>query len=142
MPAAVMACAAVTAAVVAALAVLMVMMIASDIGIVFEIAGKQCLDCCVTGSDNAAVKFDTCLGKRHLGAAADTAADQDVSLQSFQNGGKCAVSLAVCPDDRFADAFSILNIIDLKFLCVAEMLENLFVFVGYCNSHDMDSFWV
>ena len=30
---------------------------------------------------------------------------------------------------------AILNVIDFKLLCVAEMLKHLTVFIGYCNNH-------
>ena len=59
---------------------MMVMMIAADIGIVAKITCQQIDDRCIRITAATAVEGDAGFCQRHLGAAADTAADQHICL--------------------------------------------------------------
>ena len=66
---------AVTTAGMAAFAVLMIVMIAPDIRIKGKLTCKKGVHCIIARAADAAVKLNTGLGKRHLRAAANAAAD-------------------------------------------------------------------
>ena len=141
MIAAVAAAAAVIAAGVV-LAVMVVVVIAAHIGIVQQLALDQCLHGCVGLAAAAAEEADAGLCQRHLCAAADTAADQHIGMDSLQHAGQRAVAAAhgvhhfgVGDDTGFVD------VVDLELCRVAEMLEDLSVFVGYCNFNDKNPPW-
>ena len=51
-----------------------------------------------------------------------------------------AVAAAPGVDDGGGDDAAVLNVIELELRGSAEMLEDLSVFIGYCNSHDYASF--
>ena len=121
------------------LAVFMVM-IAGRILILNECLCKESPYRIVSTARVAAVERDASFPHRHLRASADPAADQNVSLSVFQKTRKRTVSCAHCSDYLLADDFAVCYIIELELLCSAEMLEDLSVFIGYCNSHDYASF--
>ena len=128
------AAAAVTAAKVAFLMVVFPVMIALNIGIVEQVAGNQGFHSCISVAGNTAVQLNACCCKSHLGTAADTAADQDICMQRGQHTGQGTVAAAVGIHHFGGNDLAVLNIVNLKFLGMAEMLENLAVFIGNCNS--------
>ena len=62
--------------------VVMIVVVAFYVGVISKRTVKQCLDCFVSGTVNAAKELDTCIGKCHLCATADTAAGWDLGDQS------------------------------------------------------------
>ena len=123
-----------------ALAMVMVVMIALDIGIECQLAGNERFHCCVRIAGNAAVQLDARRSQCHLRTTADAAADQNICIQSGQDTCQRAVSAAHGIDNFRCNDLTLLHIIDLKLLGVAEVLENLAVFVSDCNSHRIYSF--
>ena len=117
------------------LTVMMVVVVALHVGIVEEIALDQCLHRRIGIAADTAKEADACRCKRHLCAAADTAADQNVGAQALEDGGESAVSLSVGINDRGGDDRAVCYVVDLELLRVTEVLENLSVFVCYCNFH-------
>ena len=113
----------------------MAMVIASGVGIILQCPFGQRLRGCVSGTGDTAVKLNPGLGQRILCTHADAAADQRVRLCRFQEPGKSAVAAAVGRDDLLRNDFAVLHIVELELLGVTEMLEDLSVFVGYCDSH-------
>ena len=89
---------------------------------------------CITG--DTTVELNVCGCERHLCAATDAAANQNIGIQCSQNTGKCAVAAAHGVDYLGSDDLSICYIVNLKLLGVAKMLKNFTVFVSYCNSHE------
>lgn len=74
---------------------LMIVMIAADIRIITQAAGKKSCNCVIRISAAAAVKPDACLRQCILSAAADAAADQRVHTVPGQETGQRAVVAAV-----------------------------------------------
>ena len=123
-----------------AFTVVMVMMVAADIGVECQRAFHKSGNCRVSAAGHTAVELDTCGCQSHLGTAADAAADQNVGLQSGQDTGQSAVAAAIGVNDLGGYDLAILDVIDLKLLGVAEMLEDLTVFISNCDFHNCDSF--
>lgn len=117
-------------------------MAAADVGIVAELAEKQRVHRRIRVSADAAVELYARLCKHRLSAAADAAADKSVNAVECQKARQRTVTAAVCADNSLADDFSVLNIIELELLRVAEVLKNLTVFIGNCDFHDRFSFIV
>ena len=117
--------------------VMMVVVVAPGVGIIREPAFGQRLDRRVRGAVHAAVELDPGLSQRILCAHANAAADQRVRLRGFQKTGQRAVSAAVCGYNLLRDDLTALHVVELELLRVAEMLEDLSVFVSYCNSHSI-----
>ena len=120
---------------VTALAMPVVVVIASDIGIISEVIRQQRLDRLVARPTDTAIELDASLGKRHLGAAAYAAADEDIRIDQFQKSGQCSVSLSVGMDHFRGYNFTIFYLIDFELLCVTEVLKDLSIFEGDCNFH-------
>ena len=123
-----------------AFAVMMIVVVAADIGIECQLSGQQGFHSSIGAAGDSTVELYACGCQGHLGTAADTAADQHICVQGGQNAGQSTVAAAVGIDDMGGNDFAILYIIDLKLFRVAEMLKDLAVFVGNCNSHNCDSF--
>ena len=120
--------------------VMMAVVVASGIGIILQRILCQSLRGCVGRTGNAAVEPDPRLGQCVLRTHADAAANQRVHLRGFQETGQRPVSAAVSGHDLLRDDLSIFHVIELELLRVAEMLEDLSVFVSYRNSHRIQSF--
>ena len=114
--------------------VVMAVVIAFSIGIILQCTLCQSLSGRVGRTGDPAVELDARLGQRSLRAHANAAADQRVHLCGFQKSGQCTVAAAVGGYDLLRDNFPVLHVIELELLRVAEMLEDLSVFVSYCNS--------
>ena len=89
---------------------------------------------------DAAVELDTGLRQCHLGTAADAAADQGIHALLHQEARQRAVAAAVGVHHFLPDDLAVRHFIDLELLRVAEVLENLTVFIGNCNFHNGISF--
>ena len=120
--------------------VVMAVVIAFSIGIILQCTLCQSLSGRIGRTGDTAVELDARLGQRSLRAHANAAADQRVHLCGFQKSGQCTVAAAVGGYDLLRDDFPVLHVIELELLRVAEMLEDLSVFVSYCNSHSIRSF--
>ena len=120
--------------------VMMVVVVAPGVGIIREPAFGQRLDRRVRGAVHAAVELDPRLSQRILCPHADAAADQCIRMRCFQEAGQCAVPAAVGWYDLLRDNYTVLHIVELELLRVAKVLEDLSVFVSYCNSHIACSF--
>ena len=123
-----------TAAVVAA-GVAFAVMVATDIGIVIQVACQECFHSVISIAGNTAVELDAGLGQSHLSAAADAAADQNINAAAKEEACQSTVAAAVGVHDLSGDNSTVFNMVDLKLLGVAEMLENQFVCISNCNFH-------
>ena len=134
------AAAAVTAAAVIAagmlLTVVVIVVIAADIGVKVQSAGQEQGYCLISIPADTAVKLDAGLVQRHLGTAADTAADQNIGMTTAQQICQCAMTAAHGINDLGGNDLAVFRIIDLELGTVAKMLENITAFVSNCNSHD------
>ena len=115
--------------------VVMAVVVAFGIGIILQRTLCQSLCGRIGRTGNPAVELDPRLSQRILCPHADAAADQCVRLRCFQEAGQCAVPAAVGGNYLLRYNSSTLHIIELELLGVAEMLENLSVFISYCDSH-------
>ena len=131
--------AAVFAAGMIAVAVCMVMMVAVHVGIKGESPRQQGCYGFVCRTLHAAVQGDAGLGQGHLRAAADAAADQRIDALSLQKSSQRAVAAAHRVDDFCTDDCTVFYFVNLKLFRVAEMLENLALFICNCNFHTCPS---
>lgn len=129
------AAAAMTAAVVAFIMMMLSVMVALNIGIIQQIAGNQGSHSCISAAGNTAVQLNACCCQSHLSTAADTAADENICVESSQHTGQGTVTAAVGIHNLRGYYLTVLDIIDFKFLGMAEMLENHTIFISDCNSH-------
>ena len=134
------AAAAVTAAGMTFFMMVLTVMVALNIGIVEQIAGNQCFHSSIGTAGNTAEEPDAGCCQSHLGTAADTAADQNICLESRQNACQSAVAAAVGIHNLGSNDLAVEHIIDLKLLGVAKVLENFTVFISYRDSHIDSSF--
>ena len=132
--------AAVVAAGVTSFAVLMVVVVAVNIGIIAQISAEQCVHRCVSVSADTAVELDTRFGQSCLRTAADASADQSVYAVLHQKARQGTMAAAIGINDFRMNDLAIRSFIKLKLLGVAEMLENLTIFIGDCNFHNGFSF--
>ena len=123
------------AAAVVSITVSFTVMIAADIGIVGKGSIDKGLCCCIGITCDAAVQLNAGLGECFLCTAADPAADQCIRADSGKEAGKCAVSLSEGRHDVGGDDDAVLDFVDLEGFGVAEMTENLTVFVCDCKFH-------
>lgn len=131
--------AAVFAAGMVAVAVCMVMMVAVHVGIKGESPRQQGRYGFVCRTLHAAVQSDAGLGQSHLRTAADAAADQRIDALSLQKSSQRAVAAAHRIDDFRIDDCTVFYFVNLKLFRVAEMLENLALFICNCNFHTCPS---
>jgi len=127
--------AAVVAAFVTFFAVLMVVMVALDIRVEAELTLEISLYSLVTFACYAAEKLDACACESSLSTSADTAADKHINAVCAENTCESAVTFAVCADNFAFHYLIIFDIIELELGSSAEMLENISIFISYCNSH-------
>lgn len=121
------------AAVVLAMAVIVV--VAVDVRIIGKLSSQEGLYRRVGLAADAAIELNARLGQRHLGAAADAAAQEHLHLGVGQKSGQRAVSLAVGVHHLGGHHLPVLDVVELELFRVAEVLENHAVFIGDCNSH-------
>ena len=123
-----------TTAVIAA-GVAFAVVVATDVGVIIQVACQECLHSIVSITGNAAVELDASLSQSHLGTAADAAADQHINAAAKEEAGQSTVTAAIGVHDLGGDDIAIFYIVDLKLLGVAEMLEDQFVCVSNCDFH-------
>ena len=122
------------------LVVMMVMVVAFGIGIISKVPCNKALYRLVSISVDTAIELNACLGKCHLCAAANAAADQHIDIELGKKTGKCAMSASVGVDDLCRKNFIAFNGINLKLLRVTEVLKNFTIAISYCDFHLMISF--
>ncbi len=135
-----MSAAAVAAALMAFLVMMLPVMVALDVGVIGKITGQEGLDRSVRVAGNAAEQLNTNRSKGHLSTAADSSADQNIGLQSIQDLSQSAVTAAICADNLRRNDLAVFHIINLKGFGMAEMLEDIAVFISDCDSHNIISF--
>ena len=114
----------------------MIVVVALNIGIVAKITGQVIFYSCVCVAPNTAVELDTSLLEGHLGAAADTAADQHICIQTGQNTGQSAVAAAAGIHNLGRNNSAVFHFVYLELLGVTEVLEDQTVSVSDCDSHN------
>ncbi len=122
------------------LAVMMVMVVTFGIGIISKVTCNKALYRLVCISVDTAIELNACLGKCHLCAAANAAADQHIDIELGKKTGKCAMSASVGVDDLCRKNFIAFNGINLELLRVTEVLKNFTIAISYCDFHLMISF--
>lgn len=134
--------AAVIATAMSALAVLVIMMVTVHVRVIAEIAGDECIDRGICIPADTTVEADADLSECHLCTTTDAAADQCIDTELHKEACQCAVATAVRIHYLCTYDFAVRYIVDLKLCGMSEVLENLSVFIGYCNSHDDISFMI
>ena len=124
-----------------AFAMMMVMVVAADIGIIDQLTLYQRFRSRVRAAADTAEKLNTGCIQRHPGAAAYAAADQNIHSQRLQNTGQGSVTASIGIHHLGRNDLALLNLVNLKLLSVAKMLEDLAVFISDCNSHNAYSFF-
>ena len=122
------------------LAVMMVMVVAFGIGIISKVPCNKALYRLVCISIDTAIELNACLGKCHLCAAADTAADQHICIELGKKPCECTMSASVGVDHLSGENFIAFNSINLELLRVTEVLKNFTIAISYCDFHLMISF--
>ena len=113
-----------------------VVMVAMHRRVIGQFPGQEIIHGGISLSLHAAVEGDARMGQGVLGATADTPANQGVNVFFLQERGQCSMACAVAVKDMGFLDLVVLYGVDFELLGVAEMLENLAVFVGDCNFHD------
>ena len=129
-----------TAVLMAAITVVMMsMVIAVGVRIILQISFGKRLRCFVSRTLDTSIKFDSGIGECHLRTHTDPAANKSIRLCRLQEAGKRAVSASIGVYDLLIYDLSVLYVVQLELLCVSKMLEDLSVFIGYCDSHGICS---
>ena len=118
---------------------MVVVMIALDIGIEFQLSFQECCYCCICVTGNSTIQLNTSLGQCHLCTTANATANQHICVQCRENTGQCAMTAAVGVNNLRSNNCAVLYFVDLKLFGVAEVLEDFTVFVGYCDFHNIIS---
>ena len=122
------------------LAVMMVMVVTFGIGIISKVTCNKALYCLVCISCDTTIEMNARLGKCHLCATSNAAADQHIYIELGKKAGECAMSASVGVDDLSGENFITFNGINLELLRVTEMLKNFTITISYCDFHLMISF--
>lgn len=128
------------AMVAAGMVVTVVVVAATDTGVVGKLTHEQCLHRLVCITADTAVKPDVCICQRHLGAATDAAADQCVHTLRLQKACQRAVAVTVGVHHLGGYDLAVLYLIKLKSGSMSKMLEDLSALIGYCDFHKNHSF--
>ena len=138
-----MAAAVAAATVVAAGVTLAVVVVrAGGIGIKAEIACQECIHRVIGITHNAAHHNNAGFCQCHPGAAANTAANQQIHFLLGKHGSQGAVAAAAGGYDLFINDLPCPDFIDLKSRGVAKVLENQFICVSYRNFRNDSSFLI
>ena len=129
-----------TVMVVMVVMVVVIVVVALYVEVKSERSAEQRSGCGIAIPTDSAVKLDACLGKRHLCAAADAAANKCINTERGKKSCKSSVTAAVGIDYFTIYDFSVFCGINLKLLGMAEVLKDMSVFVSYCNFHCIVSF--
>lgn len=119
---------------VAAAAVIMMMIVVITVGagVLRKDAGQQLGNRFVRRAGDAGVERDISVIQRDLRAHADAAADERIHAELLEHTGEGAVSAAGDRHDALGH-LAVFDFINLELLRMAEVLEDLTVFVGDCN---------
>ena len=130
------------AAVIAAGVVLSVVVVAGGHLGKLESACQQLGDTRISVAGAAGVQLDACLCQSHLGTAADAAADEAVYPVGSQEARQGAMAAAVGVHYLGGDYGAVFHIVELELSRMAEVLEDLSVFIGNCDFHVDASFLI
>jgi len=122
------------------LAVMMVVVVTFGIWIIRKVPCNKTLYCLVCISVDAAIELNACLGKRHLRATANAAADQHIYIEPGKKARKCAVAAAIGIDHLSGENSIPFNGINFELLRMTEVLKNFTMVISYCDFHLMISF--
>ena len=89
----------------------------------------------------AGIELDLRLGQGGSGTAANTAANKYICFYSGEYAGQCTVTGAVGIYKLCFNNLAVFNIVQFELLGVTEMLKDVSVFVSYCDSHNICSFF-
>ena len=104
--------------------VLMIMMVTMHIRVINKCPCQKCLHRPVRITGDPSVKLYSGGCKRILRPAANPAAKQCIDTVLCQKSRECSVTASLCIYHLFPLNDAILDIIDLKLLCVSKMLKN------------------
>lgn len=124
------------------LSVVMIVVAAAHIRVEVQLSLEQSLYRFVSLAGYAAEQPYARCRQGRLCAAADPAANQSICFECGEYTGQSAMAAPVRAGDFRRHYLAILHVINFKLFCTAKMLENLAVFIGYCNSHDSISFYL
>jgi len=111
----------------------MVVVIAFRVRVIGKCSGDTSSYRIVCISADTAEQLDTCLGKSHLGTAADAFANEDINAEAGKQPCQCAMTATVGVKDLFLYNGAVLDSIHLVLCGMAEVLKDFSVFVSYCN---------
>ena len=133
----------VAAAAVIAAGVLLPVMVVTG-GRLSELKGalQQLGDTRIGVAGASGVQLDAGLGQGHLGTASDAAADEAVHAVGCQEARQSAVAAAVGVHHLGGDHGAVFHVVEFELGRVAEVLEDLSVFIGNCDFHADASFLI
>ena len=117
-------------------AVVLSVMAALGVRHILERASCERLGRCIRASRNPGVQGNARLCQGILRPASDAAADQGIRLMLPQEPGQRPMAAPRGIHHLRGDDRTVLNLVQLKLLGMAKMLENLSIFIGNCKFHD------
>ena len=124
-----------TAGAVVAVLMVVMMVVAVGLAVMRQDTGQQLGDGDVRLAGAARVELDVGVIQRHLSAHADAAADQGVYAHLLEHTGERAVAGAIGVNDFLSGDLAILDGVELELSSVAEVLEDLTVFIRNSYFH-------
>ena len=121
-------------------AVMMPVVVTAGIGVIFQRSFNKSFYSSISSALNPCIKLDPGIGKCRLRTHANASANQSIRLNRLQESCKCSVAAAVGRYDLFVYDPALRNVVQLKLLGMAKVLEDLSVFIGDCDSHTVVSF--
>ena len=110
-------------------------MVAVDNGVKGQVSGQIGSPPLARVAGTPALELDPGSRQGCLGAAADAAAQEHLHLGVGQKSGQRAVSLAIGVHHLGGHHLAVPDVVELELPAMAEMLENLSVFISYRNLH-------
>jgi hypothetical protein len=123
-----------TVVVTALMAFAVVMMIAVC-ACVHKLTAQICSYCLVRVAGSAGADLDARIGERVQGAAAKTAADQNLDIMVCQKSCQCAVADSIRSNDFTGYDGAVLYLIYLEIFCSSKVLEDIAIFIRCCDFH-------
>ena len=120
--------------------VTMIMMVAAHIRIEIQHTGQKCLNGIISIPVDATEETDTCVGKGHLRAGTNAAADHGIHTQGAEKCSQSAMAVTGSFHHLGSDDIIVFHFVDLKGSGVAEVLEDQPRFIGNSNFHSDLSF--
>lgn len=124
------------AAVTMAVAFTVVMALTACVGVGNQRTGEEFLYSLIYIALNAIKETDACRHQGLTGTRTDVAANDRVDIAVFEPLGQRFVAYTIGVDDFACRDGAISNGIELEVFRTAEVLENLFLIIGYCDFHD------